>query len=188
MSACSCEVCVCVKSHLCRLSWLLVTRVDIVWVSASCDRLTVMSLEMYCTKRNSIMGLEMYYTKRNSVMGLEMYCRKRNSLSPHAVAIDIETQVSVFWAWKRRVIDLGCANLTINSLRPQSIPTSSLTVFQEPCDRKLDNSRYYYCCTCESPSWHFLSSVYLLHVLYIISTRQMEWMLKWVIIHSSYIF
>jgi hypothetical protein len=83
MSACSCEVCVCVKSYLSRLSWLLVTRVHIVWVSASCDRLTIMSLEMYCTIRNSVMGLEMYF-------------KKRNSFSPHVVAIYMDTRVSVF--------------------------------------------------------------------------------------------
>jgi hypothetical protein len=70
MNACSCEVCVCVESYLSRLSWLLVTRVHFVWVSASCDRLTVMSLEMYCTKRNSY--------------------------SPHVVAIYMDTRVSVF--------------------------------------------------------------------------------------------
>ena len=107
MSARSCEACVCGKSYLSLLSWLPVTRLHFVWVSASCDRLTVMSLEMYCTKRNSLVGLEMYCTKRNSVVGLEMYCTKwncvvglemyctkRNSISPHVVAIYMD--VSVF--------------------------------------------------------------------------------------------
>jgi hypothetical protein len=199
MSSCSYDVCLCLKSNWSLLSWLLVARVYIVWVSASCYRLTVMSLEVYFTKRNSALGLEMYRIKRNSAvglemyrikrnsaMGLEMYRIKRNSVSPHIVAIYMDTRLSVFWAWKRRVIDLGCADLTINSDRLHSTPTSTLTVFQQPYDRKLVNSGYYYCCTCDSPGWHFLSSVYLLHVLYIISARQMEWMLKRVIIHSSY--
>ena len=120
--------------------------------------------------------------------GLEMYCTKRNSVSSHVVAICSDTRVTLFWAWKRRVIVLRCADQTINSFRPQSKPTSSLTVFQQPCNGKLENSGYYYCCTCEPPGWHFLSSVYLLHVLYIISTRRMERMLKCAVIHSSYIF
>jgi hypothetical protein len=58
-------------------------------LSASCDRLTVMSLEMYCTQRNS-------------VMSLEMYCIKRNSVSPRVVAIYMDNPSVCFLSVKKK--------------------------------------------------------------------------------------